>query len=184
MALPVLQYRGPIHLVVTDAELHRAVREIRHERVVGFDTETRPTFRKGQSHHPSLAQFATHHAAYLVQLAKLNDVAALAAVLSDPRVIKTGVALGRDLLDLQKLFPFQPAAVLDLGDVAKKAGITQTGVRNLAGLFLGGRITKGARTSNWAQPVLTAAQCRYAATDAWVCRELYLEFERRHYLRA
>jgi ribonuclease D len=178
MQLPILRYRGPIHVIKTDADLHGARQAIRHERVVGLDTETRPTFRKGQSHPPSLVQIATSKAVYLFQLARLDCSSALAEALSNPRLAKVGIALHQDLLDLQKLFPFEAKNVIDLGDVAKKAGYAQTGVRNLTGLFLKGRITKGAQTSNWAQRDLSDRQRCYAATDAWVCRELYLRFEK------
>jgi ribonuclease D len=177
MGLPVVRYRGPIRPVATEEDLHRAVREIRSERVVGFDTESRPSFRKGKSHAPSLVQIATSRSVYLFQLARLDCSHALADVLGNATIIKAGVALGRDLAELQKLFPFTPANVVDLGDIAKRRGMEQTGLRNLAGLFLGGRITKGPQTSNWARLNLSPNQLAYAATDAWACRELYLRFE-------
>jgi ribonuclease D len=174
MALPILRYHGPIHLNAPLADFQRAVR---HERVVGFDTETRPTFRKGQSHRPSVAQIAGSTAVYIFQLARLDSFDVLAELLANPHIVKAGIALDRDLIELKTLFPFEAKNVLDLGAVAQKAGYGQTGVRNLTGLFLKGRITKGAQTSNWAQPKLTSRQLTYAATDAWVCRELFLRFE-------
>ena len=177
MKLPVVRYRGTIRLAATEADLHRAVHDIRSERVVGFDTETRPTFRKGQSHAPSLVQIATSHAVHLFPLARLDCSRALAEVLSDAQIVKAGVALARDLAELQKLFPFTAANVVDLGDIAKHRGMEQTGLRNLTGLFLSGRVTKGPQTSNWARPNLSPSQLCYAATDAWVCRELHLRFE-------
>jgi ribonuclease D len=177
MKLPVVRYRGPIRLVATEAELPLALQEIRSERVVGFDTETRPTFRKGQSHAPCLVQIATSHAVHLFPLARLDCSRALGEILCNAHLVKAGVALARDLSELQKLFSFTPANVLDLGDIARHRGMEQTGLRNLTGLFLGGRITKGPQTSNWARPNLSPSQLCYAATDAWVCRELYLRFE-------
>ena len=184
MQLPILRYTGPIHVAKTKAELQHALHDIGREGVVGFDTETRPTFRKGQSYTPSLVQIATSRAAYLFQLARLDCSHALAEVLGNLHVTKAGISLAYDLSELKKLFPFEPAKVVDLGEVAKRHGMKQTGVRNLAGLFLNGRITKGAQTSNWAQPDLTAKQILYAATDAWVCRELYLRFETLGWLTA
>lgn len=177
MQLPILRYDGPIHLVATEADLHRALQEILREQIVGFDTEARPTFRKGQAHAPALVQIATGGAVHLFQLAGLDCSRALAETFANTRIIKAGVALARDLSELQKLFPFEPASVVDLGDIAKHRGMQQTGLRNLAGLFLSGRIPKGMRTSNWAQRDLSSTQLRYAATDAWACRELYLRFE-------
>ncbi len=177
MQLPILRYNGPTRLVTTKADLQQAQHAIRRERVVGFDTETRPTFKKGQAHPPALVQIATSRAVYLFQLVRLDCSHVLADVLGNTQLVKAGISLAYDLSELHKLFAFEPSNIVDLGDVAKKAGMQQTGARNLAGLFLGGRITKSAQTSNWAQPTLTAKQICYAATDAWVCRELYLRFE-------
>lgn len=177
MQLPIVRYDGPIHLIQSAAELDAARHAIRHERLVGFDTETRPTFRKGQSNLPSLVQIAGAKAVYLFQLAKLDCSETLAGILANEHTVKAGIAVYQDLVELTKLFPFIANNVIDLGAVAKKSGYDQTGMRNLAGILLGHRITKGAQTSNWAAPNLTEMQLRYAATDAWVCRELYLKFE-------
>jgi ribonuclease D len=177
MKLAILRYEGPTHLVTTEEALQRFLREIKREEVIGFDTETRPTFRKGQVHAPSLVQIATSKAVHLFQLAQLDCSRTLAEAFENAQIVKAGVALSRDLSELQKLFPFAPANVVDLSEIAKRHGMKQTGLRNLSGLFLGGRITKGPQTSNWGQTVLTPAQIRYAATDAWACRELYLRFE-------
>jgi len=177
MQLPILRYDGPTHLVKTEDDLESALQDIRREHVVGFDTETRPTFRKGQVHAPSLVQIATSQTVYLFQLAQIDSSRVLATAFESAQLIKAGVALGRDLSELQKLFPFMPVNVVDLGEIAKRQGMKQTGLRNLTGLFLGGRITKGPQTSNWAQGNLSTTQIRYAATDAWACRELYLRFQ-------
>ena len=177
MRLPVVRYQGPIHCVATEADLRRARHDIRFEHLVGFDTETRPVFRKGQSHAPSLVQIATSRAVHLFPIARLDCSHVLAEAFDNAQIVKVGIALARDLSELHKQFPFAPANVVDLGDVAKRHGIVQTGLRNLAGLFLGGRITKGPQTSNWARADLSPKQLCYAATDAWACRELYLRFE-------
>lgn len=177
MKLPVVRYHGPIRLVADETELHRALQEIGNEHVVGFDTETRPMFKKGQSHAPSLVQIATSQSVHLFPLARVDCSRALAEVFNNAQIIKTGIALARDFAELQKLFTFTAANVVDLGDIAKRRGMEQTGLRNLTGLFLGGRITKGAQTSNWARQTLSPKQLCYAATDAWICRELYLRFE-------
>ena len=101
----------------------------------------------------------------------------VAELLVQPRTVKAGVALADDLRALRRLISFAEQNVLDLGVVARRCSLTQTGLRNLAGIFLGFRIPKGARTSNWAAPHLSAAQITYAATDAWACRELFLQFQ-------
>jgi ribonuclease D len=95
---------------------------------------------------------------------------------AEPTIVKAGISVADDLKKLKQVFPFEETSVLDLGTVAKRHGMKQTGLRNLAGVFLGMRIAKGAKTTNWAAPRLTAQQINYAATDAWACRELYLKF--------
>lgn len=176
--LPIGRYEGKVCLVATPQELVQAMADIRQERVIGFDTETRPAFHKGESHLPCLVQVATARAVYLFQLQRLDCSAALAELLAEPGVVKAGVALAHDLRQLKLLFPIEAVSVLDLGAIARRHGIRQTGLRNLTGIFLRFRIPKGTRTSNWATPRLSAAQINYAATDAWACRELYLCFQR------
>lgn len=175
--LPIRRYDGEVCLVSTPRDLERAAADIREELVVGFDTETRPAFRKGEVYLPCLAQAATARAVYLFQLREPAVFEALAGLLAEPRIVKAGVAMADDLRALRLLFPFKEQSVLDLGIVARRCGYKQTGVRNLAGIFLGFRIPKGARTSNWAAAKLSAAQITYAATDAWACRELFLRFK-------
>jgi ribonuclease D len=175
-ALPIRRYDGDVKLVTTSAEVDRAMEDIRTETVVGFDTETRPAFRKGESYLPCLIQVATARMVHVFQLSRVDCSAAAAELLSSPAIVKTGVGLKYDLDRLKLLFPFQTAAVHDLGEAANRHGLRQSGVRNLAGLFLGFRIPKGTGTSNWAAPRLSAQQILYAATDAWACRELYLRF--------
>ena len=176
--LPIRRYEGRVSLVETPQELAAAREDLRQERVVGLDTETRPSFRKGETHLPCLVQAATAQAVYLFQLNRLDVFPALAELLAKPEVRKTGVGLAYDLQQLKQVFPFIVENVLDLGVIARRRGLGQTGVRNLAGMLLGCRIPKGNRTSNWAAPRLSPAQIAYAATDAWACRELYLSFER------
>ena len=173
-ALPVQRYEGEVNVVTKPAEIERAMEDIRAEHVVGFDTETRPAFRKGESYLPCLMQVATARRVHVLQLSRVDCSAAAAELLGSRTVIKAGIGLSYDLGQLERLFPFDAAAVLDLGEAAKRLGFLQSGVRNLAGLLLGFRIPKGAQTSNWAARHLSEEQLRYAATDAWACRELYL----------
>ena len=176
--LPIRRYEGEVCLVATPQDRVRALADIRHESVVGFDTETRPSFSKGESHPTCLVQAATASAVFLFQLRRLDVFQLLAELLAAPRIVKAGVALAYDLSSLKLLFPFVEKNVLDLGVAARRCGLAQTGLRNLAGIFLGFRIPKGIRTSNWAAAQLSAQQITYAATDAWVCRELFLRFQR------
>lgn len=175
--LPIRRYEGEVSLVTTLRDLDRAREDMREERVLGLDTETRPSFRKGESHLPCLVQAATAHAVYLFQLSRLEVFPALVELLAKPDLVKAGVGLAHDLRQLKLVFPFTVKNAVDLGVVARRRGLGQTGVRNLAGIFLGFRIPKGNRTSNWAASRLSPAQISYAATDAWACRELFLRFE-------
>ena len=180
--LAVRRYEGPVYLVASSDDLERARRDIRREHVVGLDTETKPTFRKGQFHLPSLVQIATARAVHLFLLKQREFLGALAEALENPALLKVGIGLADDLSVLKKVVPFEVKNVVDLGVVARRRGIKQSGIRNLAGMFLGFRVTKGAQTSNWASPQLSPSQIRYAATDAWVCRELFLRFQQLGFL--
>jgi ribonuclease D len=174
-ALPVRRYEGEIVLVEDADALARAAEDAVASRVVGFDTETRPAFRPGESYLPSVFQLATGRAVYVFQLRR-DFSGFLRSILQNPDLAKVGISVSDDLKGLKKVFAFDEAAVLDLGTVAKRSGYRQTGVRNLAALVLGFRVPKGAKTTNWAASRLTPQQLVYAATDAWVCRQLYLRF--------
>jgi ribonuclease D len=175
--LPIRRYEGRVHVVAAPHDLAPAMADILQETAVGFDTETRPAFRAGESYPPSLAQVATARAVYLFQVQRKDLAAAVAQMLSEERIAKAGVGLAYDLRSLKKVIEFAEKSIVDLGAVAQRHGLKQTGVRNLTGLFLGFRIPKGTKTSNWARPRLSAQQITYAATDAWACRELYLRFQ-------
>ena len=175
--LPVQRYEGPIHFVDTPALLHAARLDILGERALGFDTETRPAFSKGESYLPSIVQVATANGVHIFPLRYTDTHDLLGEMLAAQNIAKIGVALAYDLRTLKQVLPFQERHIVDLGIIAKRHRYEQTGVRNLAGLLMGYRIPKGAKTTNWSAPNLTPAQIAYAATDAWVCRELYLKFE-------
>ncbi|HSQ80284.1 MAG TPA: 3'-5' exonuclease [Casimicrobiaceae bacterium] len=175
--LPIRRYEGAVHVVAGHPDLRHAMQDILQEGVVGFDTETRPAFRPGERYLPSLVQFATASAVYLLQAQQQDLFGAMREVLSSEKIIKVGVSVTDDMRNLKDLFEFDERSVVDLGQVAKRHGLKQTGVRNLAGMFLGARIPKGAKTTNWAARRLTPQQIAYAATDAWACRELYLRFK-------
>lgn len=174
--LPIGRYDGPVHVVAGPADLASAMHDLRQEAIVGFDTETRPAFRPGESYLPSLVQFATAGAVYLLQVQQQDLCGAVREILASERIVKAGVSVTDDLRNLKRLFEFDERSVVDLGRVAERHGLQQTGVRNLAGMFLGARIPKGAKTTNWAARRLSPQQIAYAATDAWACRELYLRF--------
>ena len=176
--LPIRRYQGEVAVIAEPHELARAMDDILQETLVGFDTETRPAFRAGESYPPSLAQVATARAVYLFQVRHPEVAAAVARMLSEERIVKAGVSMADDLKALKKLVAFNEKSIADVGKLAQRHGLKQSGVRNLAGLFLGFRIPKGAKTTNWSRSKLTEQQIVYAATDAWACRELYLCFEK------
>ena len=175
--LPIRRYEGSVHIVAGHSDLQRALQDILQESVLGFDTETRPAFRTGESYLPSLVQFATASAVYLLRAQQQDLFGAMREILSSEKIIKVGVSVTDDMRNLKKLFEFDERSVVDLGKVAERHGLKQTGVRNLAGIFLGARIPKGTKITNWAARRLTPQQIAYAATDAWACRELYLRFK-------
>lgn len=175
-ALPIRRYEGAVRVIAHAHEAAPALADIRAETLVGFDTETRPAFRPGESYLPSLAQVATARTVYLFQLHSRDVAAMLAEMLAAERIVKAGVSVADDLKALKKVIEFHEKSIVDLGTAAKRAGLKQSGVRNLAALFLGFRIPKGTKTSNWSRAQLTEQQIVYAATDAWACREIYLRF--------
>jgi ribonuclease D len=176
VALPIRRYEGETIVVASPDALERARADFAQEMVVGLDTETRPAFRKGESYAPSLVQVATAQAVYLFQIQQQDFSAVLRDLLASEKAVKAGASLAYDLRQLKQVFPFDEQAVVDVGWAAKRHGLEQTGVRNLAALFLGFRIPKGAKTTNWSARHLTPQQVAYAATDAWACREIYLRF--------
>ena len=172
-ALPIRAYEGDIRLVRDENALADALEYLRREDLLGFDTETRPIFTKGKTCPPALLQLAARDCVYLVQLRRLPFDVRLAGLLADPRIIKAGVAVRDDMLALERLHPFVPAGAVDLAVLAKARGMKAQGLRNLAANLLGFRISKSAQCSNWEKDELSPQQIRYAATDAWVGRELY-----------
>ena len=175
-ALPLTAFVGKIIFVESDRQLHQAMKQLHLEKLLGFDTETRPIFRKGAIPPPALLQLAGHNNVYIFQLAKLNEKAALGELLAARHIIKSGVSVRDDLKGLKEHFEFQEHNFVDLGDVAKKMGMLTHGLRNLTANLMGLRISKGAQCSNWAREALSTKQIVYAATDAWISRELYIRF--------
>jgi ribonuclease D len=176
--LPIRSYDGPVSVVRDQAALSEALSILAAERVLGFDTETRPAFKKGERHAPALLQLAGASGVFVFQLTVLGFPEQLRAVLADTERIKAGVALDHDVRMLQTLAAFAPAGFVELGTLARHAGLKNYGLRGLAAAVLGVRISKQSRLSNWAVKRLTSDQITYAATDAWMSRELYLRFEK------
>ena len=171
--LPIQAWEGPIILIQDEAALDEALAKLWKEPVLGFDTETRPTFTKGKVCLPALIQLATAEAAYLIQLTHLPFGDRVAELLASPRILKVGVAIHDDMKALARIHEFTPGGVVDLAALARAKGIQAQGLRTLSANLLGFRISKSAQCSNWENRELSPQQVKYAATDAWVGRELY-----------
>lgn len=175
--LPMKQYDGPIHLCRTPEEAEVAIKKLEKETLLGFDTETRPAFRKGESYDPSLLQLATATEVFLFQIQQTGLLPGLLSILANRDIIKAGVAIDRDVNELCAMKEFEPDGFVELADIAKDAHIKNLGLRGLTAILFGFRISKKEQVSNWARKDLTASQQTYAATDAWLGRKIFLSFE-------
>lgn len=160
-------------MVDSDVKMGAAVRTLGSEKVLGFDTETRPAFKVGESYPPSLVQLAMSDRVYIFQLSHIKSYEPLAGILADTKVLKAGIAVDDDIKKLKNVFSHGASGFVELARMAAMAGIKNAGIRGLAALLFGFRISKQTRCSSWAAPTLTQAQIVYAATDAWICREIY-----------
>jgi ribonuclease D len=173
--LPLRSFEGMIHLITNPAEADEAVRRLSGAKMVGFDTETKPTFRKGKLNPVSLLQLATREDAYLFRMSRLGHHEGLANLLMQEKPLKIGAAIHEDIRALKALYPKAANGFIDLQDIVKKYGIENIGVKKMTAIVLGFRISKSQQLSNWEADLLTTAQMVYAATDAWVSLEIYLK---------
>lgn len=172
-ALPAAHYTEGAVVIDSEKELTEAVDHLRHARIVGFDTETRPTFRRGQSNHVSLLQLASPDAAYLFRLNTLGLHPELVNLLEDPDVLKVGLSLRDDFLSLSRIGKVEPQGFVDLQQDVKDYKIQDNSLSRIYGILFGERIPKGQRLTNWEAPNLTEAQINYAAFDAISCIRIY-----------
>ncbi|MEQ9438143.1 MAG: 3'-5' exonuclease [Cyclobacteriaceae bacterium] len=185
--LPLRKYEGRIVLVTQAEAQEAAFEELKQYEVVGFDTEARPSFRKGVRYDTSLIQLSVPDKTYLIRLNYTGISPAFADFFANPSIKKVGISIKDDLKDLHKLcakhhVAFATDNVLDLNDAAKRLEVHHAGVRRLTAIFLGFRVSKAQQTSNWENAQLTEPQMRYAATDAWVCLEIYQHLAHLGYL--
>lgn len=178
--LPLIQFEQKIILVSQPSEVSKALKALEGEEVLGFDTESRPSFSRHESYKPALLQLSSASVACLFRLNLLGLCPEFTALLEDKKILKIGVAIHDDIRLLKQLSPFEAENFIDLGLVAKHLEIKTSGLRSLTGLFLGRRLSKGAKLTNWEAPKLTKVQLTYAATDAWISRELYLHLKNRN----
>ena len=158
------------------AEFNRAIAYLRSQKVIGFDTETRPCFGPNQPRYGvALLQLSGPEKAYLFRINNLGMHRRLCNLLADKRIIKVGAAIHDDIRGLQKIREFEPDSFVDLQKIVWEYGIRDKSVKKMTAIILGFRISKTQQLANWEAETLYESQCKYAATDAWVCREMYLK---------
>lgn len=175
--MPLGSFPGKIHVIdKTGMEFMRAVAYLNAQKIIGFDTETRPVFAPGQHHnHVALLQLSGPEHAYLFRVGQMGMRRMLCRLMSNPRILKIGAAVRDDVRGLQYYQRFDAKGFVDLQQIACEWGIRDKSVKKLAANILGIRISKSQQLSNWEADVLSSGQKMYAATDAWVCREMYLK---------
>ncbi len=169
----VLSFTGKIHLIRSNAELDTALENLGSAKILGFDTETKPAYKKGQIFKVALLQLATENDAFLIRLHEISQFQKLTVLFENSDIIKTGVAIHDDIKALQKLFKFKAQSFVELQTLAKEKGLTKFGLKGMAEELLQGTVNKGSKMTNWERLTLTKDQLRYAATDAWIGLKLY-----------
>ena len=175
---PIMSFKGKMHLIKEKKDLKEALKILRRESVLGFDTETRPSFKKGENYSVSLLQLSTSDEAFLFRLNHLGLPDDLVSLLAEPDILKVGVAILDDVRALRKLKKFDAEGFVELANIGSELGIVTCGLRNLAAIFFGVRISKKAQLTNWERPEFNSGQALYAATDAWICLKMYSFLEK------
>lgn len=176
--LPRYAFEGKIYVIQSANEAERAVEVLRQSPILGIDTETRPTFKKGVSHKVALLQVANEQLCFLFRMNEIGFLPCMADLLADPKVLKVGLSLKDDFLMLKRRdASFRPGGYIDLQNYVKQMGIEDMSLQKLYANVFHKRISKSAQLSNWEADVLTDAQKVYAATDAYTCIQLYKELE-------
>lgn len=166
-------FTGKIVVVDSQEKFDGVITKLAKQKILGFDTETRPSFRKGRKNKVSLIQLSTGNLACLFRINKIGIPDQLAEILANPGIVKAGVAIHDDLRFLKNIRKFEPDGFVDLQKFVKEFGIDSSGLKKLSAIILGFRISKRQQVTDWEASELTEAQQIYAATDAWVCYEIY-----------
>lgn len=177
-ALPVGAFGGQIVVVDTPEAIALACEYLAAQPVIGFDTETRPSFTKGVSNKVSLLQLSSGERSFLFRLNKIALERPILRLMESRTTIKIGAAIRDDIKGLQQLRQFNPRGFIDLQSIVGQYGIAELSVRKMAAITLGVKISKAQRLSNWEAASLTPAQQLYAATDAWISRQIYVTLTR------
>ncbi len=171
--LPTVVFDGAITVIDDAADVAEAVGFLRSCRVVGFDTETKPNFRKGMTNKVSLIQVSTEDHSYLFRLNKIGFPPELKEFMECEDVIKVGLSLKDDFHVLHRIAEFEPRNFVDLQEVVRRYHITDLSLQKIYGILFGGRISKSQRLTNWEASKLTPSQMVYASIDAWACLKIY-----------
>lgn len=172
-ALPAAQFAGEIVVVESHQALESACEYLQQQKILGFDTETRPSFTSGVTNKVALLQLYGGERCYLIRLNRVQMSKHLTDLLSTPNIAKIGAAVQNDITGLAKLRHFTAKGFVDLQQIVGKYGIEDKSLRKMSGIILGKKVSKAQRLSNWEAKILTPQQQIYAATDAWVCVEIY-----------
>lgn len=179
---PLGKFEGRIDIVDSKEKLFEAINILEKHSHIGFDTESRPSFRKGEHHPVALIQLAVDDYSCLVRINQLEDITPLKKIISNDNIAKIGLGLSRELTELLEETGLKCRHFIDLERIAAENKFKQRGVRALAAFFLNIRISKGAQKSNWERADLTEAQKTYAATDAWVCLQIYNKMVKQNFV--
>lgn len=171
--LPAVEFRGRVRIIEQERDIAAACKELAAEPVIGFDTETRPSFRPGVMFRVSLLQLSTPTTCYLFRLNKIPLAKPILQLLESREVLKIGADVAGDLRSLRQIRHFRDGGFVDLQTIAAQWGIEEKSLRKLSAIVLGKRVSKAQRLSNWEAATLTEKQQLYAATDAWVCIRIY-----------
>ena len=171
--LPAIEFRGEIRIVEDERDIAAACKYLAEQPVIGFDTETRPSFRPGVTFHVSLLQLSSPEVCYLFRLNRIPLDKAILQLFENKRLLKVGADVAGDLRSLRQIRHFRDAGFIDLQAIAPEWGIAEKSLRKLSAIVLGQRVSKAQRLSNWEAATLTDKQQLYAATDAWVCTRIY-----------
>lgn len=172
-SLPIIRFEGDVEVINETAAAKKVVKRLSKEKMLGFDTESKPSFKPGVSHPISLIQVSTLKTSYLFQVNGNGLIPLLEPLLTSKKVKKVGIGLAHDINKLKGFNDIILNGLIDLSLIAREKGIIQTGARGLTARYLQKRLVKTAQTTNWARLELSEKQKNYAATDAWVCLKIY-----------
>lgn len=172
-ALPAAEFHGPITVVDSDDGVREACDYLAAQPVIGFDTETRPSFRAGAMNRVALLQLSSPERCFLFRLNKIRFDKAILGILEDRSILKIGADVAGDLRALHGLRHFREAGFVDLQALVPQWGVQEKSLRKMSAIVLGQRVSKAQRLSNWEAAQLTPRQQLYAATDAWICTLIY-----------